>query len=149
MDEEAADLREAWVRRADKVRDALEQAGQRVIDLTEADRRRQTGTLVEAAGSLLSSFLGGRRSARRLARDVGSVAGGLSDRPSTSLRTAQRAVESRRDDLERLEAELADQLRELDERWDAVAGRIDTVSIPLEATDITVEQLALLWVPVP
>jgi hypothetical protein len=140
QDEEAAVLRAAWARRSDKVSTAIERAEQRVTDLEEAQRRRQSGALVTAAGSLLSSFLGGRRSAKRLARDVGSAAGGLSARPSASQRSAERALADKQDDLAELEAEL-------DARWDAAAVRIDTVSIPLEAADITVAQLALVWVP--
>ena len=46
-----------------------------------------------------------------------------------------------------MEADLAAQLQELDQRWDGVANDNDTVRVTLEAADITVQELFLCWVP--
>ena len=51
------------------------------------------------------------------------------------------------DDLATLEQELLDELAEIDERWQAVAAEVDTLTIRLEATDVRVLETRLVWVP--
>ena len=51
-------------------------------------------------------------------------------------------------DLEDLEAELAEELTEIDARWMALAKDITTTSVALERTDVKVRQLVLTWLPV-
>ena len=51
------------------------------------------------------------------------------------------------DDLTTLEQELLDELAEIDERWQAVAAEVDTLTIRLEATDVRVLETRLVWVP--
>ncbi len=36
---------------------------------------------------------------------------------------------------------------DIDQRWQTTAAAIDQVDIPLEKTDITVEDLLLVWLP--
>jgi hypothetical protein len=148
MDADAAKLREQLTRQTDRIRAALEEAQDRVHDAREQQRRQQTGTLVRTAGSLLSSFLGGRRSTRSLTRSLGSAAGGVLGHSSSSVDSAERAVVSRQGELDRLEQELADKLAALDRRWDEVARSIDTVAVRPDAGDVTVERLGVVWLPV-
>ena len=51
-------------------------------------------------------------------------------------------------DLEDLEAELAEEVTEIDARWMALAKDITTTSVALERTDVKVTELVLAWVPV-
>jgi hypothetical protein len=51
-------------------------------------------------------------------------------------------------DIEDLEAELAAELTEIDQRWMEVAGQVETTTIVLERSDVKVTQLALGWMPV-
>jgi hypothetical protein len=149
MDAEAAKLRDQLARQTDRVRAALEEAQDRVEDARGQQRRQQAGTLARAAGSLLSSFLGGRRSTRSITRSLGSAAGGMLGHSSSSVDSAERAVESRQGELDRLEQDLAGKLAALDREWDEVAAGVDTVSVRLDADDITVERLGVVWLPVP
>ena len=119
----------------------------RVEDARSQQHRKQAGGLLRAAGGLLSSFLGGRKSSRALARTIGSAAGSMVGGGSASLDTAERAVEDKQNDLARIEADLASQLIALDEQWDGVARQVETIQIGLEASDISVSQLALVWLP--
>jgi hypothetical protein len=147
-DEEAAAIRQKLAARADRVRDAMEEAEARAADLRQQQRAKQTGGLLKAAGGLLSSFLGGKKSSRALARSIGSAAGNLASSGSASADAAERRAAEGREDLTELEADLARQLQELDQRWDAVARQTDTLHIPLEAADITVAELSVCWLPV-
>jgi len=49
-------------------------------------------------------------------------------------------------DLEAIEQEILDEVAEIDERWKDVAAEVDTVSIRLEATDVRVAAIRLVWV---
>ena len=56
-------------------------------------------------------------------------------------------VEATTDDLAQLEQEILDEVAEIDERWQATAADVDTLSIRLEATDVRVLETRLVWVP--
>ena len=57
-------------------------------------------------------------------------------------------IEDHQEDLAELEVTLGDAIVEIDERWAEVAGRTEVQQVPLEKGDISVTQLALVWVPV-
>ena len=43
---------------------------------------------------------------------------------------------------------MLDEIADINDEWEAKAGEIEAVQIGLEKTDITIDELALLWVPV-
>ncbi|NLG63277.1 MAG: hypothetical protein GX539_13645, partial [Candidatus Cloacimonetes bacterium] len=96
-------------------------------------------------GALLSMFLGGRRSTRSLS--------GFASRRSVTVRTKERleSAKGKAKDVEaqiaELEQDLADELQAIADRWDEAASRVTSHRIPLDRTDIRVEQVVLLWVP--
>ena len=100
-------------------------------------------SLLSTAGSLLGSFLGGRRSSTAMARQ--------SRQRRTAARkrdTAADRVSTLQDDAAELEAELAADLQEIADAWDAKAADVTTMAVPLEKSDVAVTSLALAWVPV-
>ena len=147
MDEAADAIRQKLSRQKDKVALALQQAEERVDDLESDQKRKQTGNLLQAAGSLLGGLLGGRRSSRSLAKSLGSAAGRMTKQTSASLDTAERAVQTKRQELDQIEDELASELLDLDQQWDAKAADVESLDVRLEAADISVRQLAVVWVP--
>jgi hypothetical protein len=42
---------------------------------------------------------------------------------------------------------LEDAIIEIDDEWSAKASSIEDIEIPLEKTDITIEDLILIWLP--
>lgn len=148
-DEAATVLRAKLAERATDLQQAIADAQQRVDSLEEEERRRRAGGLVKAAGGLIGALLGGRRSSRSLARSIGNAAGDLvGGSGSATLDNAQQRVGKGQRELAELEDELGRQLVELDRKWDEVAGRTDSLKLRLTATDITVGQLSLCWIPV-
>lgn len=146
---EAAKVRIQLERRMDTIRKAVEREQARVAELEARAGDAKQHELVSAAGDLLSSFLGGRRSARSV---VSKVKGVSSRRKQTSaagqrLETALGAVEAKTMELGDLEAELLDELAEIQARWADVADELEEVEVGLEKTDIDVRELALIWVP--
>ena len=100
---------------------------------------------------------GARRPLRRTTQHPKSITSAISG--ATSRRghdargsgerraSAEEKVEDTQDDLAALEQEILDEVAEIDEKWTAIAEKLDTVSIRLEATDVRVVETRLLWVP--
>ena len=47
-----------------------------------------------------------------------------------------------------IDAELADEVLEIDSRWNETGKRVTTLPVTLERTDVRVTQLVLAWLPV-
>jgi hypothetical protein len=129
--------------RRDRLEAALAQAQRRVEELTLEERAREATELAAGAGALLGALLGGRRRTRSIAGALDRSARGA-ERPRSAEGKVTRAYE----DQSELEAQLAAELQEIDARWRALAGAIETVSIRPEAADVHVERLLLVWAPV-
>ncbi len=148
-EDEAGKVRDRLTARIDKVRAAIEEAEARADDLREQQRAKRAGGVLKAAGGLLGSFLGGRRSSKQLARSLGTAAGSIvGGSGSSTLEAAERKAAAGRDSLEDLEADLAAELTEIHDRWDRTASEITTLTIPVDAGDVTVQELFLCWIPV-
>ena len=72
---------------------------------------------------------------------------GMTGRTSERKQTAEQKAEATKDDLAELEQEILDEVAEIDERWQATAAEVDTLTIRLEATDVRVLETRLVWVP--
>jgi len=71
----------------------------------------------------------------------------MSVRSAERKETAEAKVDATKDDLAELEQEILDEVTEIDERWQATAAEVDTLTIRLEATDVRVLETRLVWVP--
>jgi hypothetical protein len=150
-DTEAAKIRDRLEARRERLERALAQAQGRVEQLDTEARTRQATELVSGAGAVLGALLGGRRSARSIASTVSGAASrrGVSARAAARKRSAEAKAEDVRDDLAELEQEILEEVTEIDERWGERAAEIETVAVRLEATDVHVSELRLVWVPSP
>jgi Helicase HerA, central domain len=148
-DAEAAKIRDRLEAKRDRLDKALAQAQRRVEELDTDTRTRQASELVSGAGAVLGALFGGRRSARSMASAIGGAASrrGMTARTSQRRESAAEKVEATKDDLAALEQEILDEVAEIDERWQARAAEVDTLSIRLEATDVRVLETRLVWVP--
>ena len=50
--------------------------------------------------------------------------------------------------LEEIEDDLTEDVLEITDKWDEIAADLEAVEIGLEKTDVTVDEVALIWVPV-
>ncbi len=148
-DAEAAKIRDRLEAKRDRLNTALAQAQRRVEELDTDTRTRQANEMVAGAGAVLGALLGGRRSTRSITSALGGAMSrrGMTARTSERRATAEAKVERTTDDLADLEQEILDEVTEIDERWKATAGEVDTLTIRLEATDVRVVETRLVWVP--
>jgi hypothetical protein len=149
-DEEVVKLTKRLEAKKDRLQNALEIARRRVEELDTQTKSRQANELISGAGAVLGALFGGKRSARSITNAVGSVASKHGQTATVSERrsTAEAKAQQTQDDLAQLEQEIIDEVTASNDKWKAVAEDIETVSIRLEATDVRVTDVRLVWVPV-
>ncbi|MEN8143613.1 MAG: DUF87 domain-containing protein [Gemmatimonadota bacterium] len=145
-DADAAKLQDRFATRLKRARSQLDRAEQRERELGVDVQQRGQQELVAGAGELLSYFLGGRRRTRALS----GVASRRSQtrRTKERLRSAEERASAKEAEIEDLEADLADELDEISTKWSEAAGEIEVIDVGLEKTDIQVEEVSLVWIPV-
>ena len=153
-DAEAAKLRDRIEPRIQRAQDAINVAQDRITNEEAAKKERKTEEVVSMAGSILGSFLGGRRSTRSMVSTIARSAGGAASRRSRSSAASRRAdaaenrAEERAAALTELQAELEDDLTDIHDKWQDAAAAVDTIEVPLEKTDVVLDELSLVWIPV-
>jgi hypothetical protein len=145
-DADAAKLRAKYAAKRDRIEKQRRAAEDRVRELSVDARQRAQQEIIAGAGQLLSVFLGGRGSARSLSG--AATRRGTTRRTQERLDTARGRAESVEEALSSVEQELAEEMSEITERWDAVAGQIETRHVALKQSDVTIDEIVLLWVPV-
>ncbi len=149
-DEAAGKIRTKLEKKMDSVETALAKAEDRVEELEVQAEGRKQQQWVDIGSSVLGGLLGGRKSARSMASTARRVSSGRRQKASSEskLDSAQNRVAEKIDALEDLEAELQDALIEIDDEWSTKATEIEDFEVPLEKTDITVEDLMIVWLPI-
>ena len=144
-----AKLRGKYEAKAAKLRGQVAAASDRAQVVDEQARSREHDGLLDTAGDLLGGLLSGRRSKGSL---VGSILKGAGRRPSSAdqrrREEAQNKVTRLEEDLAEVEAELAEEITEIDAAWMAKAKQIETIAITLEKSDVKVTQFCLAWLPI-
>ena len=109
--------------------------------------------MLSTAGSILGGLLGGRKSRGGLLGSVLGKAGTAAGRRGRGRASEERVERPRTRsaglvaDLEDLEAELAQEVTDIDAKWMQLARAATTTSVTLERTDVRVTQLVVTWVP--
>ncbi len=149
-DEEAVKLTKRLEAKKDRLENALALAHRRVEEFDTQTKSRQANEMITGAGAVLGALFGGRRSARSITNAVGSVASKHGQSATSSARrdTAEAKVQQTTDDLAGLEQEIIDEVTAIDDKWRAVAEEVEPVAIRLEATDVRITDVRLVWVPV-
>jgi hypothetical protein len=144
-DEEAAALRDKYETRMKRLREDFDKAERRAAELEADLQGAREDQLLDSAGAIFD-MLRGRRRTR-------SITG--SSRSRASRRSKQQRLESAHGKVQDawqamsdLEADLLDELEEINDRWELVAEQVETLDVGLEKDDIQVDELTLVWVPV-
>jgi Helicase HerA, central domain len=153
-DAEIATLRDKYESKAKRLRDQIAGLDDKVELLEEEAKGKRNSEFLATAGSVLGGLLGGRKSRGGLLGGLLGKAGTAANRRGSTKAAGQRveAAENKRElltaDLEEVEAELATDVIEIDARWMGNAKLIEPMKVGLDATDVKVAQIALVWIPV-
>ena len=147
-DAETDKLRAKLQARIDKLRTGAATDQRRVEQLEAEAQTSKRNEMLGTATSVLGSLFGGRKSARSIGTAVNRAATGhgRAQRADNRVDAAAARVEEKLANIDALEAQLADEVGSIVLRWDEAAALIDEVAIPLEKTDVSIAQLALVWV---
>jgi len=154
-DVDANKLRDVLARKIDRLNASIEKSEDKLREIQfDAESRKKdqrTNQVMDIAGGLLGSLLGGRRSTRsmitgglRRSQSKGRMAAKAEER----LKTAENRYNELLEDKEALEDELSEDLFEIQDKWDAKVSDIETLTVGLEKTDITIDDATLVWIPV-
>ncbi|MEZ5322102.1 MAG: DUF87 domain-containing protein [Microthrixaceae bacterium] len=148
-DADANRIRQKLQARIGKLQQAVTAEQQKAAQLQSQAATSRNSELLSIGGSVLGALFGGRRSARSISSAVNRAASGRArtQRTGDRMEQAMARVEDKTADLNALNDQLAQEITDIVAHWNDVAATIETATIPLEKTDITVDQVALVWVP--
>ena len=108
----------------------------------QARHEAEHGTTAQVA-TMLGGIFGGRRSRTSIVTEAKRSATSQArvDAAYAKASDAQRAILD-------LESELQAEVAEIDAQWQATAGNITPLAIPLERSDVAVTDFRLVWIPV-
>jgi hypothetical protein len=154
-DEETAKLRDKYETKVTSAQQQIRTAEGRAEVLESEAKGRRNQEILGTAGSILGSLLGGKRSTTSMIGSVLGKAGTAAGRRTRTeasgkrLDAAETKLQSLHELLDDLERQVSDDVMAINQKWTALAGKVTTMSVPLERTDVRVTQLALVWLPVP
>jgi hypothetical protein len=148
-DREADKLRASLATKSDRIRDAISKAEDKIREVDADKKRKGLDAVIAVGGGILGSFLGGKLKTKSILTTLGraSSKGGMTKQASERLETAQNRLKEEQEELHDIESQLEDDLRSIADGWDKKAENIIVLEIPLEKTDIRVDEIALVWVP--
>ena len=148
-DADVAKLRTTLEKKMDRVRIAIDKSEDRIRELEQDADARGKNQVLDIGASVLGAVLGGRRSTRSILG--GARRASSSQRMKTNakerLATAENRLNEHVDSLDQLETDLTDSLWDIQSDWDERAKNIESLDVPLEKTDISVDEFTLVWIP--
>lgn len=143
-DAEAAKIRDRFDSKMDTLARQIDAARLRVDEVAVDLETRRQEEMVSGASTVIG-LLTGRRSTRSLSSAASKRS--MVRKAEQRLRTAETKYTGLVEDLEELGDDLDEEILEIDAEWRKKAADVETLEIGLEKTDISVADLALVWIP--
>jgi hypothetical protein len=143
-DEQVEKLRARYAARLETLQDRIRRAEQAVQAQQAQTRSAQLSTIAAVGQSVLGAFFG-RKQSMSLSR-AGSAIGRLT-RESGDVGRAEENVDALQRQLQDLEAELQQQIDQIDGAYDAQTERLEEVAVKPKSTDTHVAFVGLAWTP--
>ena len=154
-DKDADKLRKVLTKKIDRINASIKKAEDKLreiqFDAISRKKDQQTSAVIDIAGGVLGSLLGGRRSTRSMITSGvrrSQSKGRMAQKAAERLKTAEHRYNDLLEDRDELEMELSDDLNEIQDEWSEKVHEIESVTVGLEKTDITIDDVALVWIPV-
>ncbi len=146
-DKEVSAIRDRLASKMETLNAAIAKYEDRIDELQADVRNRRNQDLISIGSSVLGSILGGRTSTSTIARSAGRAAT-RGQSSAQRISTVENRIKEKNLALDDLEQDLREAVVEIDEEWNAKAVAIEPLQISLEKSDITVDEVSLLWLPV-
>jgi len=154
-DKDADKLRKVLTKKIERVNTSIKKAEDKLreiqFDAISRKKEQTTSAAIDIAGGVLGSLLGGRRSTRSMITSGvrrSQSKGRMAQKAKERLKTAEHRYADLMEDRDELEAELGDDLNDIQDDWSEKVHEIESMIVGLEKTDITIDDVALVWIPV-
>ena len=137
-------MRRKYATRMDALQDRVRRAEQAIEREQAQARNAQINTLASVGQSILGAVFG-RKSGVSLGR-AGSSIGKLT-RESGDVGRAEENADALREQLQKLEAELQDEITRIESGYDAQTEKLEEVALAPKTTDVAIQFVALGWAP--
>ncbi len=148
-DEEVEEVRRKYAEKRARLEERVRKAEQGVAREQEQASQQKVQTAVSFGATVLGAFLGRKAvSASTLGRATTAARGlGRSAKEMEDVKRAQENVDVARKALEELDAQIEEDTKAIAARFEADAGRLDTVALAPKRGQIAVQFVALGWKP--
>ncbi len=151
-DKKTAKLRTKLERKVRSLKRKLDTAERRISDAKDRVKDSKRDELVSGAGSVFGVLLG-RRSTKAIAKGAAGKVRGMSSRRSRTARlegkidNLEAKMEDVQEEINELEQDTIDEVTQINDEWTDKAESIEDFQVGLEKNDISIEQLAVIWIP--
>ena len=139
-DDESAKLAGRYEKKLRRIQAAIDKYGAQ----QDAASREASSNDVGLMADTVLGFLSGRSRSRSMSSAFKSHQAAERRVETASLKVQEKVTE-----YERVQAEFHTEVAEIVDKWDAKSGTIEELRIGLEKNDVTVSDLALVWIPRP
>jgi Mg2+ and Co2+ transporter CorA len=148
-DDDTAKVRQRLEAKRDTIQAAIAKAQDQADQIEATIASRRQSSFIDIGASVLGGLLGGRGGTRQLASAARRMSSGHNQNASgeARLESIQRQAADKSSELQELEDEVSQQVMDIDQAWSTKAAAIAEVAIPLEKSDVTVDELMLVWLP--
>lgn len=143
-DQQAKEIRRKYQKKLETLRSKLSREERDLAEDQAELSARKMEEMATHAENILGLFTGSR-SRRRVSSSLTKRR--LSAKAKADVEESAETIEQFNRQLEQLEAELAEELDELDDRWMELAGKIDELVKTPYKKDIYIELFGLAWTP--
>lgn len=153
VDKDASKLRDVLSRKIDRINASIEKAEDKIreakFDAFTRQREQKTSQMLDIAGGVLGGLLGGRTTTRTITSGIrrSQSKARMAGRAEERVRTAENRYNDLIEDRQELEETLAEDLYEIQDEWEEKAANIESMTVGLEKTDISIDDVALVWIP--
>ncbi|MEI2653208.1 MAG: DUF87 domain-containing protein [Microthrixaceae bacterium] len=148
-DRDTDQIRQKLQLKIDRINEGIAADRQRAQQLEEEAAASRRNEAVSIGGSVLGAIFGGRKSARSISAAANRAATGRtrSQKADNRMEQALARIDEKMANIDDLQHQLAEEITDIVAHWSGLAADVVTLEIPLEKSDIGIEQVALVWVP--
>jgi len=145
----AGKLRKKYGRRFETLKNRLMRAEQAIAREEQQARAKQMDTVISFGTAILGAFLGRKAVSARSASRMGTAlkTAGRVQKEKMDVARARETAEAVRRQMAELEAQLQEELNQLEFSFDPAAEELDRIPVRAKSTDIAVEIFAFAWLP--
>jgi len=145
----AGKLRKKYGRRFETLKNRLLRAEQAIAREEEQARTKQMDTVISFGTAILGAFLGRKAVSARSASRMGTAlkSAGRAQKEKMDVARARETAEAVRRQMAEMEAQLQEELNQLEFSLDPAAEELDRIPVRAKSTDIAVEIFAFAWLP--